>query len=137
MIITCNVFNITCYIGTNSSSMNDTSKAIILVTIYIDLCLQNKRFVDRVQTYFGSNICCGNSTKNLAALLRFFFSVTYLTYFADAMLLSTVLKSVNFILSLFLVFLNTEYLCFSLVLTYLHPILHKNNSSVNVTWACK
>ena len=31
----------------------------------------------------------------------------------------------------FLVFLNTEYLCLSLFLTYLHLILYKNNSSVS------
>ena len=51
---------------------------------------------------------CDKCTKNLAALLRFFFCNTYLTYFSDTMLLSTVLKRVRFILSLFLVFLNTE-----------------------------
>ena len=31
----------------------------------------------------------------------------------------------------FLVFLDTEYLCFSFFLTYLHLILHKNNYSVS------
>ena len=30
-----------------------------------------------------------------------------------------------------LVFLNTEYLCFSFSLMYLHPIFYKNNSSVS------
>ena len=108
--VTLIVFNITCCIDMDSFS--DTSKAVILVTFYIVLCLQNKTFVDRVQKYFGSGNCCGKSTKNLAALLCFF-SVTYLTYYSG-MLLSTVLKGVKFILSLFLVFLNTEYLCFSL-----------------------
>ena len=94
--ITCNVFNITCCIDMDSFSA--TSKATILVAIYIVLCIQNKTFVDRVQKHFGSGNCCGKSTKNLAPLLRFFFSFTYLTYFSSTMLLSTVLKSVNFIL---------------------------------------
>ena len=89
-------------------SFSDTSRAVILVTFYIVLCLQNKTFVDRVQKYFGSGNCCGKSTKNLAALLWYFFSAIYLTYFSGIMLLSTVLESVKFILSLFLVFLNKE-----------------------------
>ena len=77
--ITCNVFNTACCI--DMDNFNDTSKAVILVTIYVVLCLQNKTFVDRVQKYFGSGSCYDKSAKNLAALLRFFFSVTYLTYF--------------------------------------------------------
>ena len=110
--VTLIVFNITSCIDMDSFS--DTFKAVILVTFYIVLCLQNKTFVDRVQKYFGSGNCCGKSTKNLASLLCSFFPVTYLTYYSGIMLLSTVLKSVKFILSFFLVFLNTEYLCFSL-----------------------
>ena len=97
--IRCNVFNITCSIDMESFSA--TSKAVILVAIYTVLCLQNKRFVDRVQKHFGPGNCCGKSTKNLAPLLRFFYSITYLTYFSGTPLLSTVLKSVKFILSLF------------------------------------
>ena len=104
--ITLIVFNITCC--TDIDSFSNTSKAVILVTFYIVLCLQNKTFVDRVQKYFGSGNCCGKSTKNLAALLWYFFSAIYLTYFSGIMLLSTVLESVKFILSLFLVFLNKE-----------------------------
>ena len=65
------VFNITCC--TDMDSFSDTSKAVILVTFYIVLCLQNKTFVDRVQKYFGSGNCCGKSTKNLASLLWSFF----------------------------------------------------------------
>ena len=53
--ITCNVFNITCCIDMDSFS--DTSKAVILVIIYIVLYLQKKTFVARVQKYFGSGIC--------------------------------------------------------------------------------
>ena len=97
--ITYNVFNITCCIDMDSFST--TSKVAILVAIYIVLCLQNKTFVDRVQKHFQSSNCCSNSTKNLVSLLRFFFSITYLTYFSGTMLLSTVLKSIKFILSLF------------------------------------
>ena len=104
--VTLIIFNITCCIDMDSFS--DTSKAVILVTFYIVLCLQNKTFVDRVQKYFGSGNCCGKSTKNLPALLWYFFSAIYLTYFSGIMLLSTVLESVKFILSLFLVFLNKE-----------------------------
>ena len=77
--ITCNIFNITCCIDMDSFS--DTSKAVIPFTIYIGLYLQNKTVVDRVQKYFGSGICRGKSTEKLAALLRSYFSVTYLTFF--------------------------------------------------------
>ena len=133
--ITCNVVNITCCIDMDSFS--NTSKAVILVTIYIVLCLQNKTFVDRVQKYFGSDIYCGKSSKKLAALLTFFFSVIYLTYFSgttyfsDTMLLSTVIKSLKFILSLFFSIFKYRVLMFFLFLTYLDPILYKNNSSLS------
>ena len=111
--ITCNVFNTTCIY---MDSFDDTSKTVIQVTICIVLCLQNKTFVDKVQKYFGSDIYCGKSTKNLAALLGFFFSVTYLTYFSDTRLLSTVLKSVKFILSLFLSMFKNRIFMFFLFL---------------------
>ena len=75
-----------------------TSKAVILVAIYIVLCLQNKTFVDKVLKHSASGNFCGKCAKNLAALLGFFFSNTYLTYFSGTMLLSTVLKCVKFIL---------------------------------------
>ena len=106
------VFNITCCIAMDS--FIDTSKAVILVTFFIVLCLQNKTFIDRVQKYFGSGNFCGKSTKNLASLLCSFFSVTYLTYYSGIMLLSAVFKSVRFILSLFLVFFKYRIFMFSL-----------------------
>ena len=109
--VTLIVFNITCCIDMDSFS--NTYKAVILVTFYIVLYLQNKTLVDRVQIYFVSGNCSVKSTKHLAALLWSIFSVTYLTYYSGIMLLSTALKSFNFILSLSLAFLNVEYLCFS------------------------
>ena len=75
--ITCIVFNTTCYIETDSFSA--TSKAVILVAIYIFLCLQNKTFVDKVLKHSRSGIYCGKCAKNLAALFGFFFSNTCLT----------------------------------------------------------
>ena len=87
--ITFNVFSITCCIDMDSFSA--TSKAVILVAIYIVLCLKNKTFVGRVEKHFGAAICCGKSTKNLAVLLRLSLAVC-LTYFPDTVLLSTVLK---------------------------------------------
>ena len=112
-------------------SFSATSKAVILVTIYIVLCLQNKTFVDKVLKHSGSGNCCGKCAKNLAALLRFFFSNTYLTYFSGTMLLPTVLKRVKFILSLFFSIFKYRIFMFLLFLTYLHLILYKNNSSVS------
>ena len=127
--ITCIVFNTTCYIEMNSFSA--TSKAAILVAIYIVLSLQNKTFAEKVQKHSGSGNHCGKCTKNLAALLRIFFSNTYLTYFSGTMLLSTVLKRVKFILSLFFSIFKYRIFMFLLFLTYLHLILYKNNSSVS------
>ena len=49
-------------------SFSATSKAVILVAIYIVLCLQNKTFVDKVLKHSGSGNCCGKCAKNLAAL---------------------------------------------------------------------
>ena len=115
-------------------SFSTTSKAAILVAIYIVLCLQNKIFVDRVQKHFQSSNCCSNSTKNLVALLRFFFSITYLTYSSGTMSLSTVLKNIKFILSLFLSVFECRIFMFFLFLTYLYPILYKSNSSVSRTF---
>ena len=96
--VTCNVFNMTCCIDMDSFSA--TLKAVILIATYIVLRLENKTFVNRVQKHFGSGNRSGKSAKNLAALLQFFFSITYLTYFSGTMLLSTILISVKFILSL-------------------------------------
>ena len=97
--ITCIVFDTTCYIEMDSFSA--TSKVVVLVAIYIVLYLQNKTFANKVQIHSRSGNCCGKCTKNLAALLLLFFSNTYLTYFSSTMLVSTVLKSVKLILSLF------------------------------------
>ena len=73
--LTSNVFNVTCCIKMDSFSV--TFKTIILVTIYIFLYLQNKSFLGRVHKYFIYGNYCGKSTKQLAILLRFFFSITY------------------------------------------------------------
>ena len=113
------------------NSFSAISKAAILVAIYIVLCLQNKTFAEKVQKHSGSSNHCGKCTKNLAALLRIFFSNTYLTYFSGTMLLSTVLKRVKFILSLFFSIFKYRIFMFFLFLTYLHLILYKNNSSVS------
>ena len=124
-----NMSDITCCIDMDIFST--TSKAFILVAIYIFLCLQNKTFVDMVQTHFVSDNCCGKSTKYLAVLPRFFFSITNLTYFSGSVLLSTVISSVKFILSLFLSIFKYRIFMFLLFLTYLYPLLYKNNSSVS------
>ena len=116
--ITCIVFDTTCYIEMDSFSA--TSKAVVLVAIYIVLCLQNKTFANKVQIHSRSGNCCGRCTKNLAALLLLLFSNTYLIYFSSTILLSTVLKSVKFILSLFF-----EYLCFSFFNVFTSNIVQK------------
>ena len=87
----CVVFNTTCYIEMDSFSA--TYKAAILVAIYIVLCLQNKTFVDKVLKHSGSGNCCGKCAKNLAALLQFFFSNTYLAYFSGTLLLLQYFKT--------------------------------------------
>ena len=100
---------------------------LVLLTkllFYVSLCLQNKTFVFKVLKHSGSSNCCGKCT----ALLRLFFSITYLTYFPGTMLLSTVLKHVKFILPLFFSIFKYLFLFF---LTYLHLILCENNSSVS------
>ena len=89
-----------------------------------------KTFVDKVQKHFGSGNCCGKCTKNLASLLRFFFSNAYLTYFSGTILLSTILKRVKFILPLFFSIFKYRIFVF-LFLTYLHPIFYKYNPSVS------
>ena len=126
--ITCIAFYTTCYIKMDSFSA--TSKAVILVAFYIVLCLPNKKIADKFQKHSGSGNYCGKYTKDLAALLRFFFSNTYLTYFSGTMLLSTVLKRVKFILSLVFSIFKDRIFMFFLFLTYLHLILCKNNSSI-------
>ena len=110
-----------------TDSFSDTSKAVILGTFYI----QNKTFVDVVQKYLGSDSCSGKSTEHLAALLQFFFPFTYLTYFAGAMLLSTVLTSVKFILSLFFSIFKYRTIMFFFSSTYLHPTSYKSHSAVS------
>ena len=89
-----------------------------------------REIYDRRCHFEDASFCCDKSTKNLAALLQFFFSVTYLTYFSGTMLLSTVLKSVKFILSLLFSIFKYRIFVFPF-LTYLHAIFYKNNSSVS------
>ena len=121
--ITCIVFNTTCF--TEMDRFSDTSKAVILVATYIVLCLQNKTVVDKVQKYFGSAYRGGKYTKTLAALLRFFFSNNYLTYFSGAMLLSTILKRVNFILSLFFSILKYRIFVFPFLNVFASNIVQR------------
>lgn len=103
----------------NMDSFVVISKALTLNSISIVLCLQDKAFVKRVQKHFVSTNCRGKYTENLTALLWFFFPIIYLRYFSVKILynvrfiLSIHVISVKFILSLFLTFLNTEYLRFS------------------------
>ena len=70
-------------------SFSVTSKVIILVAIYMSYVFKIKHL--QIEDFASGN-SWGKSTKNLAALLSFFFSITYLTYFSDIILLSTVLK---------------------------------------------
>ena len=113
-------------------SFSDTSKSVILGTFYIVLCPQNKTFVDMVQKYFGSGNCCGKSTKILAVLLWFFFSVTYLTYFSGTMLPSTVsIKKCQVLFNTFFSIFKCIIFMFFIFLTYLNPMLYKNNSSAS------
>ena len=121
--ITCTVFNTTCF--TEMDRFSDTSKAVILVATYIVLCLQNKTVVDKVQKYFGSGYRGGKYTKTLAALLRFFFSNNYLTYFSGTMLLSTILKRVNFILSLFFSILKYRIFVFPFLNVFASNIVQR------------
>lgn len=117
LFIICNVFNIAWCI--NMDSFVVISKAFTLNSICIVLCLQDKAFVKRVQKHVISTNCRGKYTENLTALLWFFFPIIYLRYFSVKILynvrfiLSIHVISVKFILSLFLTFLNTEYLRFS------------------------
>ena len=130
--ITCNVFNITCCIDMDSFSA--TSKAVIPVVICIVLCLQNETFVYRVQKHFGPGNACCTSTKYLAFLLQFFFSIIYLTYFSGTILLSAILKNVKFISSPFFSIFKYRIFMFFFFLRYLHPILYKNNFSVGINF---
>ena len=125
--ITCNVFNITCCIDMDSFSA--TSKAVILVAIYIVLSLQNRGFrnISDLATFVTSN-------KYLAFLLQFFFSIIYLTYFSGTILLSAILKNVKFILSPFFSIFKHRIFMFFFFLRYLHPILYKNNSSISINF---
>ena len=121
--ITCIVFNTTCC--TEMDRFSVTSKAVILVATYIVLCLQNKTVVDKVQKYFGSGYCGGKYTKTLAARLRFFFSNNYLTYFSGTMLLSTILKRINFILSLFFSILKYRIFVFPFLNVFASNIVQR------------
>ena len=80
--ITCNVFNITCYI--DMDNFTDTSKAVILVTIYIVLCLWDKTFVYRVQKYLDLAFVLANLLKIWQPYCGFSFSLlTWLIFQAQ------------------------------------------------------
>ena len=72
--LTRNVFDTTCFIA--MANFTVTSKAVILVTIYVVFCLQNKIFIDTVQKRLISETCCGKFADSLCVLLYFFFFST-------------------------------------------------------------
>ena len=129
LFLTCNVLKITCSIPMEDFSLN--FKVFILITTCLVFFLKNKTFVVTMQK------CCPKGSywikpcESLSFLVHFIFFAICITFLLVKILLSTVLKSVNFIVSLFCTIFKYRVTITFLFLTFEHERLFESHLSVN------
>ena len=95
--LTCNVLKITCSIPMEDFSLN--FKVFVLITTYSVFCRRNKRFVVTWQKFCLKRSYWIKPSENF--LVNFIVFAIYATFLSVKISLSTVLKSINFVVSLF------------------------------------
>ena len=106
-------------------------KVFILITTCLVFFLKNKTFVVTMQK------CCPKGSywikpcESLSFLVHFIFFAICITFLLVKILLSTVLKSVNFIVSLFCTIFTYRIIITFLFLTFEHEKLFESHLSVN------
>ena len=127
--LTCNVLKITCSIPIEDFSLN--FKVFILITTCLVFCLKNKTFVVTVHKFCPKGSYCIKPWESLSFLVHFIIFAICITLLAVKRLLSMVLKSTNFIVSLFCTIFKYRMIITFLFLTFEHERLFKNPLSVN------
>ena len=97
--LTCNVLKITSSVPMEDFSLN--FKVFVLIITCLIFCLRNKRFVVMVQKFCLKGSYWIKPCETLAKFLYFILFAICVTFLLVKTLLFSVLKSVNFILSLF------------------------------------
>ena len=125
----CNVLQITCSTPIEDFSLN--FKVFIPITTYLVFCLKNKTFVVTVQKFCPKESYWIKPWESLSFLVHFILFAIGITFFSVKILLSTVLKSANFIVSLFCTIFKYRMIITFLFLTFEHVRLFENTLSVN------
>ena len=123
--LTCNVLKITSTVPMEDFSLN--FKVFTLIITCLVFCLRNERFVVTVQKFCPKGSCWIKPSETLSFLVHCILFAICITFLLVKILLSTVLKSVNFIGSLFG---HIYYITF-LFLTFEHERIFENYLSVN------
>ena len=127
--LTCNVLKITCSVPIEDFSLN--FKVFILVITCLVSSLRNERFVVTVQKFRPKESYWIKPSETLSFLDHFGFFFICITFLLVKILLSTVLKSVNFIVSLFGHIFKYRITITFLFLTFEHERIFENYLSVN------
>ena len=127
--LSCNVFKITCSIPIEDISLN--LKVFILITTCIVFCLKSKAFVVTVQEFCPKGSYWIKTWESLSFLVHFILFAICITFLSVKKLLSVVLKSANFIVSLFCTIFKYRMIITFLFLTFEHERLFENPLSVN------
>ena len=119
---------------TSSVPMEDFSlkfKVFILIITCLVFSLRNERFVITVQKFGPKGSYWIKPSETISFLVHFILSVICITFLFVKILLSTVLKSVNFTVSLFGHIFKYRITITFLFLTFEHERIFENYLSVN------
>ena len=106
-------------------------KVFILIITCLVFCLRNERFVVTVQKFGPKGSYWIKPSETLSFLVPFILFVICITFLLVKILLSTLLKSVNFIVSLFGHIFKYRITITFLFLTLEHERIFENYLSVN------
>ena len=106
-------------------------KVFILIITCLVFCLRNERFVVTVQKFGPKGSYWIKPSETLSFLVPFILFVICITFLLVKILLSTLLKSVNFIVSLFGHIFKYRITITFLFLTFEHERIFENYLSVN------
>ena len=129
LFLTCNVLKITSSVPMEDFSLNFNVFVVIMVCLVF--CFRNTRFVVTVQIFCPKKSYWIKPSETLSFLVHFILFAICITFLLVKILLSTVLKSVNFIVSLFGHIFKYRITITFLFLTFGHERIFENYLSVN------
>ena len=128
-VLTCNVLNITSTVPMEVFGLN--FKLFILIITCLVFCLRNERLVVTVQKFCPKGSYWIKPSEILIFLVHCILFAICITFLLVKILLSTVLKSINFIVSLFGHIFKYRITITFLFLTFEHERIFENYLSVN------